>query len=84
MTINYIFSNSNDVIYFQYVPIVGIDHRMIVARYNITLAFQKETVPPERYFSGWVILEDLDEDIEFVEQAKYIISKVLKYMMNLC
>ena len=68
-------------------PVTGIDHRMIIARYELTLKVMKEVIPPGRRFVGWVISRDLELDSEFLEQAKFLIEQVFseskkKSMMN--
>ena len=72
--IDYIFSNSNSCIYFQYLPVSTLDHRMALARYDMDIEIRKEWVPAERYFSGWVFPKHLDSDTEFLDQAKYIVE----------
>ena len=53
--IDYIFSNTNACIYFQYVPLVGFDHRVALAQYELEMEVINEVIPVERYSDGWVI-----------------------------
>merc|ERR1712081_100221 len=59
--IDYLFSNSKACIYFQYVDMLaGLDHKAIVARYDIPVYSDKECIPKERFFAGWVISRRLE------------------------
>ena len=72
--IDYIFSNSNSCVYFQYIAVSGLDHCVVLSRYEIDFNIDKERVPIDRYLDGWVISNYLDKDEEFLEQAKFVIN----------
>ena len=74
--IDYVFSNTKSCVYFQYLPVQGLDLSIALAKYEISLEFEREKIPRERYFDGWVISSYLEKDEEFLEQAKYIIDTV--------
>ena len=75
--IDYIFSNSNLCSYFQYVDMLeGLDHKVAIARYDIPMIVSKETIPEDKFFSGWVISRQLECDESFSKQAKSIFEKV--------
>ena len=59
--IDYILSNSNSCTYFQYIDMqLGLDHSAIFARYDIPISLQKEFIPKDKFFAGWVIARFLD------------------------
>ena len=75
--IDYIFSNSQSCIYFQYLSVNGLDHCASLARYEMTMERDNGfRVPKERYFSGWVMPNRLEKDEEFIDQANYIIKSI--------
>ena len=74
--IDYIFSNTGSCYYFQYLPVVGLDHCAALARYEIDINLRYDIVPLDRKFNGWVISKILEKDEEFLDQAEYIIKKV--------
>ena len=75
--IDYLFSNSKACIYFQYVDMLaGLDHKAIVARYDIPVYSDKECIPKERFFAGWVISRRLEHDNLFLDEAKEIFEHI--------
>ena len=74
--IDYIFSNSNSCLYFQYVPVIGLDHYAAVARYDLEMKIKKEVIPPRNFFKGWVMSKSLEMDDHFIEQAEFIIKNI--------
>ena len=75
--IDYLFSNSKACIYFQYVDMLaGLDHKAIVARYDIPVCSDKEFITKERYFAGWVISRRLEQDNLFLDEAKKIFEHI--------
>ena len=75
--IDFILSNSNACIYFQYVDMnAGLDHKVVLARYEISISLSREFIPQDRLFQGWVIHKMLENDEDFLNQAKYIFEKV--------
>ena len=75
--IDYLFSNSKACIYFQYVGMpAGLDHKAIVARYDISVYSDKELISKERYFAGWVINRRLEYDETFLSQAREIFEDI--------
>ena len=74
--IDYIFSNTNSCVYFQYLSVERLDHCIVLSRYELNFKVNKERVPRERYFDSWVISRFLDKDEEFLAQAEYIIKTV--------
>ena len=56
-------SNTSSCTYFQYIDMMlGLDHRAILARYDISIDIRKELIPQNKYFSGWVISKNLEFD----------------------
>ena len=81
--IDFILSNSNACIYFQYVDMnAGLDHKVVLARYEISISLSREFFPQDRLFQGWVIHKMLENDEDFLNQAKYIFEKVGEEMEN--
>ena len=76
--IDYIFSNTSACNYFQYLPVVGLDHSAALARYEINFEISKEKIPSDRFFQGWVISRCLENDDDFLEQAEFIIKCVFE------
>ena len=74
--IDYIFSNSNSCIFFQYLPVQSLDHQIALPKYEMDIEIRKESIPAERYFNGWVFPKNLENDEDFVEQAKYIVQMI--------
>ena len=74
--IDYVFSNSNACVYFQYLPVNGLDHRVVLARYELSIEGSRECIPSDRYFNGWSIPKSLENDKEFLSQAQYIIQSI--------
>ena len=74
--IDYIFSNSNLCSYFQYIDMLeGLDHKVVIARYDIPMVVLKETIPKDRFFAGWVISRQLECDESFLKQVKLYLKK---------
>ena len=72
--IDYILSNSNACFYFQYIDMLaGLDHKVAMAKYDISMELTKEYIPKHKYFSGWVISKRLEHDEIFLNQAKFIV-----------
>ena len=76
--IDYVFSNTKACVYFQYLTVEGLDHAVVIARYDIPHEVKKENIPHCRYFDGWVINKNLETDEVFLEQAKFIINSVYR------
>ena len=74
--IDYIFSNTGSCVYFQYLAVQGLDHRVALGKYDVPVRMKKEHIPADRYFDGWVISKYLETDEEFLEQAKYMMEIV--------
>ena len=75
--IDYILSNSKACSYFQYVDMLaGLDHKVVIARYDIPISIVKESIPKDKFFSGWVISRRLESDEIFLEEAKSIFCKI--------
>ena len=53
-----------------------LDHRAIIARYDIPISVEKEFLPKNRFFSGWVISRRLESDKIFLEEAKSIFCRI--------
>ena len=68
--IDYLLSNTKQCSYFQYLDMKGLDHRAILARYDIPLIASKEKIPKDKFFPGWVIPRRLDSDQTFLRDAK--------------
>ena len=81
--IDYVFSNSNQCSYFQYVNSdMGLDHAVIVARFDIPLITEKTFIPRDRFFRGWVISKSLEKDTEFLSEAKIILDSIKEESMG--
>ena len=79
--IDYILSNSNACSYFQYVDMLaGLDHKVAIAKYEISIEICKEYIPKERFFSGWVISKRLESDQMFLEQARFVFKLIMEEM----
>ena len=77
--IDYILSNSNACSYFQYVDMLaGLDHKVAIAKYEISIEICKEYIPKDRYFSGWVISKRLENDQIFLEQARFVFRTIME------
>ena len=75
--IDYLLSNTSKCTYFQYIDMgLGLDHCAILARYDIGLSFKREFIPRDRYFSGWVISKELENDDIFMENCKVIFKEM--------
>ena len=75
--IDYILSNSNACFYFQYIDMLaGLDHKVAIGMYDISLDSSKEYIPKHKFFSGWVISKGLEHDEIFLNQAKCIVETV--------
>ena len=75
--IDFIMSNSNLCSYFQYVnPDLGLDHAVVVARFDIPLVVIRNYVPRDKFFRGWVISKQLENDSEFLRQIKDIFDTI--------
>ena len=75
--IDYILSNSGACSYFQYIDMnLGLDHKAVLARYDIAIETLKEVIPKERFFPGWVISKDLEKDEIFLEGMTYIFQHI--------
>ena len=81
--IDYVFSNSNQCSYFQYVnPDLGLDHAVMVARFDIPLVTLKSFIPRDRFFRGWVISKSLENDTEFLSEAKIVVDSIKEESMG--
>ena len=81
--IDYVFSNSNKCSYFQYVNSdMGLDHAVIVARFDIPLVTVKTFILRDRYFRGWVVSKNLVNDTEFLSEAKIILDSIEEESME--
>ena len=81
--IDYILSNTNGCIFFEYVDIkMGLDHKIAVANYDIEVTMQKEHIPKGKYFKTWVISKDLEEDLLFLDHVKYICDLTKEEIME--
>merc|ERR1712030_210585 len=79
--IDYILSNSNACSYFQYVDMLaGLDHKVAIAKYEISIEICKEYIPKECFFSGWVISKRLESDQMFLEQARFVFKMIMEEM----
>ena len=75
--IDYVMSNSNKCYYFQYLDMgLGLDHKAIFAKYDIDLVLKKESIPRERFYSGWVISKQLENDELFLESCKFVFEEM--------
>ena len=75
--IDYVLSNTSSCTYFQYIDMMlGLDHRAIIARYDIAIDIRKEFIPQNKYFSGWVITKNLEFDDDFLEGSKFIFKRI--------
>ena len=56
--------------------LAGLDHKAIVARYDIPVYSDKECIPTDRFFAGWVISRRLEQDNLFLDEAKEILEHI--------
>ena len=57
-----------------------LDHKAAIAKYGITMEKkQKEHIPKENYFSGWVISKQMENDKIFLSKVKDIFDDIVKY-----
>ena len=81
--IDYVLSNTSSCTYFQYIDMMlGLDHRAIIARYDISIAIRKEFIPQNKYFSGWVITKNLEFDDDFLEGSQFIFKRIRDEFME--
>ena len=57
-------------------PVNGLDHRVVLARYELSIEVCREYVSNDRYFNGWSIPKSLENDEEFLSQAEFIIKSI--------
>ena len=74
--IDYVLSNSKKCEYFQYISMVGLDHKAIFARYEIEIQYKKENIPRDRYISNWVISKKLENDQDFQDSCRIACDKM--------
>ena len=75
--IDYVFSNTNKCSYFQYIDMnLGLDHSAMFVRFDISLSLEKEFIPRDRFFSGWVISKCLENDDIFLSKCKSVSKRV--------
>ena len=80
--IDFILSNTKKCVKFEYVSFPFLDHKMIHSEYSIQLSFQSNKIPKERFFPGWVIGRELEEDEIFVE-VMYAVLDQIEYEIGL-
>ena len=68
-------SNSR-CITFEYVPYLGLDHKMIKCEYLIPVKRKRDKIPNEKFISGWVINRDLLKDEIFIDVIKEVLSNI--------
>ena len=68
-------SNSR-CITFEYVPYLGLDHKMIKCEYLIPVKRKRDKIPNEKFISGWVINRDLLKDEIFMDVIKEVLSNI--------
>ena len=75
--IDYVLSNTNKCSDFQYLDMgMGLDHKSIFAKYDIELVVKKEPIPREKFYSGWVISKQLQNDELFMESCKEVFEAI--------
>ena len=75
--IDYVLSNTGKCSYFQYIDMnLGLDHCAMFARFDIAMSVQKEFIPKDRFFSGWVISRCLENDDLFLQTCKNIFKSI--------
>ena len=75
--IDYVLSNTNKCIYFQYLDMgLGLDHKAMFAKYDVDLVVKKEFIPRDRFYSGWVISKQLENDEVFLESCKFVFEEM--------
>ena len=74
--IDYIFSNTGSCVYFQYIPVVGLDHVAALARYEVDFDVTYDRVPQDRRYDSWIIAKHLQNDEVILDQAELIIKKI--------
>ena len=78
-----VLSNTSSCTYFQYIDMMlGLDHRAIIARYDISIDIRKEFIPQNKYFSGWVISKNLEFDEDFSEGSKFIFKRIREELLK--
>ena len=79
--IDFIMSNTGMCTEFQYLntEFLGLDHKAGLATYSINLEeCNKERVPNDSYFSGWVISKQLENDGVFIEKVREAFDDLVK------
>lgn len=64
--------------YFEYIPYVGLDHKVIKCEYSITIKRKEKRIPKSKFISGWVLNKEILKDDIFLD----VIQEVLKDINN--
>ena len=80
--IDFILSDTNKCLSFEYVSYPFLDHKLISAEYSIQLSSRSNYIPKDRFFPGWVIGRELEHDEVFVD-VMYQVLEQLDYEVGL-
>ena len=69
-------NNSAECLKFDYIPYVGLDHKMILCEYSIPLKQKSGRIPKEKFISGWVVDKGILKDEIFLGVLEKVLEKV--------
>ena len=61
---------------FDYIPYVGLDHKMIMCEYYIDIKLRDARIPRDKFISSWVINKEVLKDEIFLGVLETVIEKV--------